>query len=394
MAAKQPTPKSVSSRHVAPGQAAGYLFQPERALHWLATATADAAVGIETDDDVAVAVKGGTIVREQLKHSVSANIPFGDRSHDLWNTLLIWIDAASQGDFDPSKCLLLMTTNVKLGDCFLTRLEECKGGPRKIKRCLEGLLAPSTPFRESLDTFVKRLQAHDIALVHRVLACIQVCHGPEQAGPKLRRQIASALHLPDDVSADDIIDGLLGWIHSITLDQWRHGRPAWIQRQAFDNLLHRLIRKARAYHRLGLPEHLINVPKAERQRQLNQMYVRQLRIIKVDDSEILTAIDDFVRCGSERFRLAIEGDVNADDWIDFDDRLLQHWRIVSGREKRAIIGRNPVDTGYAIYSASIQHEPALALDPPQPYLARGSFHRLANNSNLGWHPDYVRLCKD
>jgi hypothetical protein len=380
--------------HVAPGQAAGYLFQPERALYWLSTVETHAAVGIETDDDVAVAVSNGTVTREQLKHSTSGNVPFGDRSHDLWNTLLIWIDAAKAGEFDPDSCMLLMTTNETLGDCFVKRLVACKRGPRKIKKCLAELMSPAVPFPGTISPFVQRLDQHDPALVHRVLGCIQVLDGDSEAGSKLRSKTASQLHLPSDVSHADILDGLLGWIHFTTIQAWRNRKPAWIKRVAFDNQLHRLIRKARAYHRLGVPEHLINVPKSERQSQLNQMYVRQLRLIKADEAELLNAIDDYYRCSSERFRLAVEGDLTSDDWIDFDNRITAHWRIIAGREKRAVSGRDPIEIGYATYSTTIGHETKLGLDTPQPYLTRGSFHRLANEVTIGWHPDYEMLCKD
>ena len=226
-----------------------------------------------------------------------------------------------------------------------------------------------------------------------MLRCVDVLNGASTAGSKLREKIISALHLPADVSADDILNGLLGWIHFVTLEHWRRGEPAWIKREDFDNMLHRLLRKAHMYRRLGLPEHLINVPKAERRRQLNQMYVRQLHLIDADELEVLSAVDDYYRSSSERFRLATDGDLTSDDWVDFDNQLVRHWRLVSGREKRAVQGRSPVETGYATYSATLLYDATLALDRPQPYLTRGGFHRLANEVLLGWHPQYESLCK-
>jgi hypothetical protein len=383
---------SVSQLHCAPGQAAGYLFQPERALHWLAVADADAKVGIETDDDVAVAVRGGITVREQLKHTTSTNVPFGDRSSDLWKTLTIWLDAAAKNEFDPNKCSLILTTNATLGDCFVKRLVACKRNKGKIKNCLDDLLSPDIPFPDSIDAFVQRVKEHDSDLVAMVLARIDLCDGSIAAGTGLRRQIASALHLPADVQVDEVIDGLLGWIHSSVLEAWRLRKPAWIKREAFDNRFHRLIRTIRRYQQLGLPARLINVPPSERMQQLNRLYVRQLRIINAEQQEILMAVDDYYRCSSERFRLANEGDVTADDWIDFEDRLTQQWQIVAYREQRVQAGRDPIETGYATYSSTIEFHTKLAFDEPQPYLTRGTYHRLANELTVGWHPNYESLC--
>src|ERR1039457_4618928 len=79
--------------HSAAGPAAGFDYQFERALYWLAQSPASAVIGIETDDDVAVRRVDGSL-REQDKHSDRDGAkPFGDRSKDLWNTLWIWLDA-------------------------------------------------------------------------------------------------------------------------------------------------------------------------------------------------------------------------------------------------------------------------------------------------------------
>ena len=82
------------SDHSAPGSNAGFSFQFERALDWLAISSAGSLVGVETDDDIAVRGADGTQILEQDKHSIQKDAePFGDRSKDLWNTLRIWIAA-------------------------------------------------------------------------------------------------------------------------------------------------------------------------------------------------------------------------------------------------------------------------------------------------------------
>jgi hypothetical protein len=81
------------TRHSAPGAVAAFDYQFERALYWLAQSQSGAAIGIETDDDVAVR-SANTQLLEQDKHSIRDGAePFGDRSKDLWNTLSIWLDA-------------------------------------------------------------------------------------------------------------------------------------------------------------------------------------------------------------------------------------------------------------------------------------------------------------
>ncbi len=383
--------KPISKKHTAAGQAAGYFFQPERALVCLSKAPSEALIGIETDDDISQQLLGVTTERQQLKHTVSGRSPFGDHSTDLWKTLLIWLDAAAANEFDPGVCDLILVTNAELPDGFLRKLLNCNGGPNKIKVCLRDLLNDTFP--ATVSDYVSRFKAHDPRLAIRVLARIQCIDGQTcPVGKAMHRKIASDLTLPDGVEHDVVIDALIGWIHGTVLELWRAGRPAWISKRAFATQLHRILRRLERYKTIGVPAHFINVPANQRRAELNQMYVHQLRIIDAAEHEVLNAIDDFYRCNFERLRLAQAGELTSDDWLDFEHRLKRHWELISGRESRVVPKRKPENEGYAVFAAAVSHETRLADETPQPYLTSGSFHRLANSLSIGWHPDYANRC--
>lgn len=104
--------------HSAPGANAGFSYQFERALHWLAQSPAGFVIGVETDDDVAVRGTDGSHVLEQDKHSIrEESEPFGNRSKDLWNTLAIWIDALDAGQVTTHGAVFLLVTNKVLPEC-------------------------------------------------------------------------------------------------------------------------------------------------------------------------------------------------------------------------------------------------------------------------------------
>jgi len=382
-----------SSKHTAAGQAAGYFFQPERALKWLSDAPSGAMIGIETDDDITLAINGKVAAREQDKHSLKAKHPFDDHSRDLWKSLLIWLDGAQAGEFDPTTCKLYLATNTNVGECFLRSLLACKGRQRKIKALVGQLLSDTFP--ECIVEYVERFKKHDAGLVHKVLAAVELIDASDASfGAKLREHVASALHLPDDLDNDVILDGLLGWIHHVTLENWRAEKPAWITRKAFDKQYHRIHRQLRYYTKCGLPAHLLNVSQSERRRQLSKLFVRQLTLINASQGEVFTAIDDYCRCRIEKIRLANDGDLTSDDWLAFDDVLQRHWGVISEREKRSTQARPAAEVGYSIYSTAIQFQAALAQEFPQPYMTTGTFHRLANELTIGWHPDFDSLCRD
>ena len=107
------------NQHSAPGSNAGFSYQFERALFWLAQSPSGFVIGVETDDDVAVRGTDGLQLLEQDKHSIRDNAkPFGDRSKDLWNTLATWIDALDTGEVAAETTRFLMVTNKVLPECI------------------------------------------------------------------------------------------------------------------------------------------------------------------------------------------------------------------------------------------------------------------------------------
>src|ERR1039458_4963964 len=121
------------NRHSAPGPAAGYAYQFERALNWLAQKDAGASIGIETADDVEVRNSDSTAVLEQDKHSIlELAQPFGDRSKGLWNTLAIWVEAIDSGQKSIESTSFLMVTNKAVPECIARRIARARPHRRTL----------------------------------------------------------------------------------------------------------------------------------------------------------------------------------------------------------------------------------------------------------------------
>src|SRR5688572_9674362 len=138
--------------HAAPGQLAGYLFQPERAVYWLARAPAGAVIGVETEDDVVVRLQSGAGIHEQQKHSIQPDhAPFGDRSKDLWNTLNLWLEGIRDGEITLASTEFFLTTNKVLRDGIVKRLGTGAATPGQ---CVADLRAAGTDPPESIAPLV------------------------------------------------------------------------------------------------------------------------------------------------------------------------------------------------------------------------------------------------
>jgi hypothetical protein len=294
--------------HSAPGPSAGYGYQIERALYWLARSPAGAAVGIETDDDVAVR-NGTTSLLEQDKHSIAAGAePFGDRSKDLWNTLNIWLDAIEENRVDVETTRFLMVTNKELpdglakaisaattaeavGEC-ITRLERAAEDPPEKIATLVGRVLRS----ESRDTLIKIIQNTEL---------VDATSGA--AGPQVRTDTIASLPLPSWAvpTAESILHELAGWVHASALAAWRENNPAWISRDHFINHLHAVLDRRKRNIVRERAEYLIPVSADAIGEEKGRQFVKQLFLVTedpvlVDSSIRISSVAISRNCASQR----------------------------------------------------------------------------------------------
>ncbi len=165
------------SLHTTPGTPAAFDFQFERGLYWLAQSPAGSVIGIETDDDVAIRGGAGSRLLEQDKHSIQGTgKPFGNRSHDLWNTLAVWIKALDNNEVPTNSTHFLMVTNKSAPDCIahqigrattddeitacITALEEAsKKPPDKVGPLMQRVLISAS--RANLHTLIRNCEFAD-----------------------------------------------------------------------------------------------------------------------------------------------------------------------------------------------------------------------------------------
>jgi hypothetical protein len=215
--------------HAAPGPSAGYGYQIERALYWLARSPAGAAVGIETDDDVAVR-NGTTSLLEQDKHSIAAGAePLGDRLKDLWNTLNIWLDAIEENRVDAETTRLLMVTNKELPD-GLAKAISAATTAEAAGECVTGLERAAEDPPEKIETLVGRvLRSESRDTLIKVIQNAELVDATSgAAGPQVRTDTIASLPLPSWAvpAAESILHELAGWVHASALAAWRENNPA------------------------------------------------------------------------------------------------------------------------------------------------------------------------
>jgi hypothetical protein len=393
-----------TTNHTSPGSMAGFLFQPERALYWLAKSKDGALIGIETEDDIVVkSMNDEILVREQDKHSISNNIPFGDRSTDLWKTLSIWCKAIKANEVDPSVTEFHLVTNKIVPDGLARKLAEAKY-EHESKECVETILQISIQLPNSMMSFTKEIINMEENLLCKMIQNIVISDGSSNSfGDSLMREVRSLLLVPTDVPFDDVYNMLLGWIHNCALNNWRNLKPAWLKREAFIIYYHRLLERYKIRPFIETAKSLIPVSHDERNRLMSDTFVKQLYLLSVEENDtlLIESIDDYLCCLAEKTRFSVEGNLTKQDFDEFEERLTERWKHIhsTNRQSFKIKKRKSDDVqslgeeiGLNVLNVTLDHRETLAGQPTEQfYLTRGSYHHLSSKLKVGWHPDFEEI---
>ena len=383
--------------HSAPGPAAGYAFQFERALFWLAQSPAGFMIGIETEDDVAIRHQDGSCTLEQDKHSIQEQAePFGDRSKDLWNTLSIWLTALEEGELESGQARFLMVTNQTLPDCIGKRISNAEK-KEEIDECIKALKTAATIPSETIRAFTEKVLATSSENHLRTIIanCELLDEASEASGIDLRKSTIAELPIPDAFTkdAESIADELLGWVQRQVLALWQNRQPAWISRDNFVNQFDAVLNQRKRQKYRERAANLIPVVDNQIGREKGRDFVKQIYLVTDDDNRVDESIREFIRCNIEKTRLSADGNITDQDWIDFKETLESRWHKIFSREKRLSQGNSEKDVGFKILTETTDEyrERLAGVETEQVYLTAGTYHRMADRLAVGWHPRFEEL---
>lgn len=381
---------------VAPGAAAGFVFQLERALEHLCDSDGDAVVGVEILDDVVVYNGKLVKVREQDKNSIRSKAELlGDRSEALWKTLAYWL--ASDDSVTATPCgqgprLIFATSNTPTAPLILSLAALAKAGlqsaPAAIAKLRQAGALPKTRKRPAVQDIIDEVLCYDDEKLTSLLMRIEVC-SETASSPSRRKHIASRFGITRRVDSELVLEGLFGWLTKRLMDQWRSGQPGLVARQECVEQCRAIERRLDRQRILPLPEESISVTEAVRSAARGRQFVKHLSLIEFDFDEIAEAIEDWARFNTEKSRLIVEGQIPLSEWPDRSARLKRRWRQISRQVRRERTSMTSVELGQIIATTTTGlHCEMLDGEPcPQQYMTAGNYHRLADDNEVWWHPD-------
>ena len=381
-------PKQVSAyATTAPGTVRGILLQATRFLYYLLVVAPDDVVSLELLDDVAVEHHDGAKTSEQDKSIFSSN-PLADRSVHFWKTLHNWVDSVLAGTIAPNQSrFILYAPRAQMGT-IARSFHDATTTPDAIHalNSARQLLLDNDGPRISVaaEPHIEALFRANSNLTAQVIQRFRVDadDNPEDA---LRAPLLDKLVGPD--SFDHVVTWAQGWAkrkidHSVEL-----GHPARIPRREFHSAL---LTYVRLHDRTNILRSVAGIPTDQQVAEQHSMrtYVTQLKIIDLDDIDIFAAVNDFLSASVDRTTWSDQGMISEASLQRLERELTLTWRNKSRRTSLSHSDHNPTAQGQLTYTDCIEHDARVDdLETPKAFI-RGSWHALADDLAIGWHPDY------
>lgn len=388
-----------NSRNV-PGQAGGYYLQETRLLYHLLKANTGDTVSLEYLGDVAVVHEDGSFTTEEDKSAITDN-PVTDRSVNLWKTLHNWILSAESGDLDPELTrYILYVPHKHFTGPFIKKFHDAK----TLKEATEAVKFVKTELWGSAPKYIlKDKVASSIATYaeivffnERTVAAIiknfKFERGADAGFEEIIEAIKNSFVPPEH--ADVYRRHMLGWVkEKIDLCIAKDLIPQ-ISKDEFMHEGHVVLRK---FDRERILESVTTKPSratADAQVRKAPKYIRQLDYINLSYEDKVDAVCDYYTAESDRYAWIERGMLHESSADEFDTRLKLKWKNVCGEVKATMNHIDPEQKGAAVYFKCRQYETTIEGCAVEDYLIHGTYHLLADEPSIGWHPNWSKLITD
>jgi len=412
---EQSKEKNIVVADTAKGSLSGYLFQFERALLLLSSLENNTEfVSIEDVDDIATHQSDGTVlITDQSKHSISqSGSTFADTSYALWRTFQIWIEKFESGIFHENVTFICSTNKPVSSESILFFI--CNNEFDKVSDRIYGLRNSQS---EKLNQIVKENPSNGksiktvLRLIDSVIKKIEVFKVIQPSikiddNSNLKESILNKLHLNSeqytDLQRSNIYEGMIGWLTSHSLYQWRNSEIARFQKKQMDNKYQSLINSPSIVNAVFRAKHSFDLNETEIDAKKSELFVKQIELISrrpdAKDRTIKNAIEDFIRFEIEQAYLINEiGDFTKEDFdkfIDlcydewqscFDDNVVNDIAAYSEGEKNQLA----IDIySFIMKKLDVKFAGDHSFNTDNIYIKNGSFLKLSNIPMIGWHPDW------
>ncbi|MEV0047676.1 ABC-three component system protein [Nocardia rhamnosiphila] len=377
--------------HSAAASVLGYLHQTRWGLlELLRSRTTDPGrrLTLEMHDDIAWERDGTPEELKQLKLHVSALRNLTDASDDMWRTLRVWMDAGRPGD--PYGPILTLITNSSAGAGSAASLLRAAG--RDVAAAL-ALLETTARESKSKETSVARAQFLRLSPAERAAFVDRIYVADQSADlDGVDEEVAERLRPGAPIEQfDTYVDLIWGWWGRMSIAMLKGSRGP----MSVEETLTTLERIRDQFTRDNLPLLVeadeVDLDAATLQHD-GRVYVHQLKILNMRPRQLQKAILDYQRAYLQETRWLDVYLVDYDELDKFTARLVDEWeRAFDHMCSQLPAGASDEDmrkAGRDLLHALGESTLSIRARFQDPFHARGRRHALADDSKIGWHPEF------
>ncbi|WP_139957375.1 ABC-three component system protein [Flavicella sediminum] len=398
----------------AKGSVSGYLFQFERALLLLSNLneTTD-YISIENVDDIASHNKDGTVlIADQAKHSIAeSGTTFNDTSYSLWRTIQIWITKLESNIFDSNTEFICSTNKTIKTESLLHFI--CNNNYKDAKK---RIIEIQNSQKEKLKTiqsknndgkYVKKiLQLINFALtkesfLKQVLEKLKIEDNNNLKKIIFNKLLLNSTHLTN-IQKNEVYDSMIGWLVNHSFHMWNNSNEAIFHKQKMDSKYQYCISKISTNITLFRKTDFFKIDQHQVKTKSDELFVKQIDIIdrRLDSKNriIRRAIEDYIRYEIEHTYIINQvGEITKEDFNKYLKTCYREWqkyfdkKITLELEQYSSIEKNKIAIkiyDYVMNDLEVNFNEDYLISNKNEYIKNGSFLKLSNTPEIGWHPDW------
>lgn len=348
-------------------------------------------MAVEHVDDVAV-MRGGRV--ELVEQDKSSFRPGGqllaNRSKAFWRTLQIWLENREMAESAHVKRRLFFVNRWVSSPIANLLKDKTKGTCTSADVVTAMHAIGSKRSRSQVQPIIDLVLFQSDDVLRELVETIEIVEAEDPL--TARALIANGLGLDPRANADDILDGLFGWLTTKVRAEWSEGKPGLVTRKEILIQSHALQMRQAKSRFLPRAAAEIDLTDEDRNSALTRNFVEHLGRISAEREDVVQAIDHFLKFSIEKHRLVRAGDVPIAEWRHRSDRLRERWQNVMRRRKRELAGHTDEAIGQTVLAdTTYDHRESLdghACD--ELYMTSGHYHRLAEEDDVWWHPIFSK----
>jgi hypothetical protein len=360
----------------------GYELQLLRACSYLFNQDSAANVYIEYLDDVCVVFPSKNILVEQDKRIFSTN-PISDWSIDLWKTLYNWITKVVSGQLDVDRTTFRIYVVPKNRANFAWYMHSAT-----TEAHADQIIKTITREYQSKKN-LSRVQKYVVFslfsnrhILQKIIPNMEVLSPSGDPMEEFKNQIQPLTPNSDPAKFCQIA---LGLAHTFFVESARSG-VAKIRVSEFQKEWHHRTQKLVWNNLLPSSEQKPSTIEVNHVFAQRRDFVKQMEDICLPDDEVIEGITNFIMSYNDRVSWTLNGEVHRSSVTDFEEELVRKHRNIFRKITSVHKDVAPEEQGKVILSECCLEDCRLEDRPVPGYFIEGSYHNLADDYRVWWHP--------